>query len=47
MDQYPVSRQYTDAKMATIYAGSSRLMKIIIGRECLADDYVPLNRRNF
>ena len=47
MDEYPISRQYTDAKVSTIYAGSSELMKLIIGRDCLSDDYVPFNTRNF
>ena len=36
MDEYPISRQFTDAKISTIYAGSSEVMKIIISRECLA-----------
>lgn len=47
MDEYPISRQYTDARITTIYAGSSEVMKIIISRECLSDDYVPFNTRNF
>jgi alkylation response protein AidB-like acyl-CoA dehydrogenase len=47
MDEYPISRQYTDAKISTIYAGSSEVMKIIISRECLGDDYIPFNTRNF
>jgi alkylation response protein AidB-like acyl-CoA dehydrogenase len=47
MDEYPISRQYTDAKVSTIYAGSSEVMKIIISRECLSDNYVPFNTRNF
>jgi alkylation response protein AidB-like acyl-CoA dehydrogenase len=47
MDEYPISRQYTDAKISTIYAGSSEIMKLIIGRDCLGDDYVPFNTRNF
>src|SRR5210317_561614 len=47
MDEYPISRQYTDARIATIYAGSSEVMKIIISRDCLADEYVPFNTRNF
>ena len=47
MDEYPISRQYTDAKISTIYAGSSEVMKIIISRDCLADEYVPFNTRNF
>ena len=47
MDEYPSSRQYTDAKISTIYAGSSEVMKIIISRDCLSDDYTPHNIRNF
>jgi len=47
MDEYPISRQYTDARIATIYAGSSEVMKIIISRDCLSYDYVPFNTRNF
>jgi acyl-CoA dehydrogenase len=47
MDEYPISRQYTDAKISTIYAGSSEVMKIIISRDFLADDYIPFNSRNF
>lgn len=47
MDEYPISRQYTDARINPIYAGSSEVMKIIISRDCLSDDYVPFNTRNF
>ncbi len=47
MDEYPISRQCTDAKIATIYAGSSEVMKIIISRDCLSDKYTPFNTRNF
>jgi len=47
MDEYPISRQYTDAKISTIYAGTSEVMKIIISRECLGNEYVPFNTRNF
>ncbi|MEH6581797.1 MAG: acyl-CoA dehydrogenase family protein [Halioglobus sp.] len=47
MDEYPISRQYTDAKISTIYAGSSEIMKLIISRDCLSDDYSPFNTRNF
>jgi acyl-CoA dehydrogenase len=47
MDEYPISRQYTDAKISTIYAGSSEVMKIIISRDCLSGEYVPFNTRNF
>jgi alkylation response protein AidB-like acyl-CoA dehydrogenase len=47
MDEYPISRQYTDAKISTIYAGSSEVMKIIISRDFLSDNYAPFNTRNF
>ena len=47
MDEYPISRQYTDAKISTIYAGSSEVMKIIISRDCLSDDAARFNTRNF
>ena len=47
MDEYPISRQYTDARISPIYAGSSEVMKIIISRDCLGDDYTPFNTRNF
>jgi acyl-CoA dehydrogenase len=47
MDEYPISRQYTDAKISPIYAGTSEVMKIIISRDCLGDDYSPVNTRNF
>lgn len=47
MDEYPISRQYTDAKISTIYAGSSEVMKIIISRDCLGESYVPFGTRNF
>ncbi len=47
MDEYPISRQYTDAKISTIYAGSSEVMKIIISRDCLSEEYTPFNTRNF
>jgi len=47
MDEYPISRQYTDAKISTIYAGSSEVMKIIISRDFLGESYTPFNTRNF
>jgi len=47
MDEYPISRQYTDAKISTIYAGTSEVMKIIISRDFLSDNYTPFNTRNF
>lgn len=47
MDEYPISRQYTDARVAPIYAGSSEIMKLIVSRDFLADSYEPFNQRNF
>ncbi|QIB66753.1 acyl-CoA dehydrogenase family protein [Kineobactrum salinum] len=47
MDEYAISRQFTDARISTIYAGSSEVMKIIISRACLSDNYQPFNTRNF
>ena len=47
MDEYPISRQLTDAMIAPIYAGSSEVMKIIVSRDFLGDDYQPFNTRNF
>jgi acyl-CoA dehydrogenase len=47
MDEYPISRQLTDAMISPIYAGSSEVMKIIVSRDCLGDDYVPFCERNF
>jgi alkylation response protein AidB-like acyl-CoA dehydrogenase len=47
MDEYPISRQYTDARISPIYAGTSEVMKIIVSRDCLGDDYTPFNTRNF
>jgi acyl-CoA dehydrogenase len=47
MDEYPISRQLTDAMISPIYAGSSEVMKIIVSRDCLGDDYVPFSERNF
>jgi len=35
MDEYPISRLYTDARITRIYAGSSEVMKIIISRDVL------------
>lgn len=47
MDEYPISRQFTDARISPIYAGTSEVMKIIVSRDCLGDDYVPFSTRNF
>ena len=47
MDEYLISSQYTDAKISTIYAVSPEIMKRIISRDCLSDDTVSFNTRNF
>lgn len=41
MDEYPISRMYSDARGARIYAGTSEVMKMIISRDFLSGDYVP------
>lgn len=47
MDEYPISRQLTDAMIAPIYAGSSEVMKLLISRDFISDDYESFNTRNF
>ena len=47
MDEYPISRQFTDARISPIFAGTSEVMKLIISRDCLGDAYQPFNTRNF
>jgi alkylation response protein AidB-like acyl-CoA dehydrogenase len=42
VDEYPVSRQYTHAKISVIYAGRCELMKII-SRERPGDNEVTFN----
>ena len=34
-DEYPISRFYRDARIQTIYAGSSEIMKEVIARDIL------------
>lgn len=38
MDEYRISRMYTDARISRIYAGTSEIMKEIIGRSLGLDD---------
>lgn len=47
MDEYPISRQLTDAMIAPIYAGSSEIMKMLISRDFLSPSYQAFNTRNF
>jgi len=39
MDEYPISRMYTDARVTRIYAGTSEVMKLIISRDIFSEDY--------
>lgn len=38
MDEYAISRMYTDIRVARIYAGSSEVMQLIISRDMLAGE---------
>ena len=38
MQEYPISRFYTDARVQTIYGGTSEIMKLIIGRAVSAPE---------
>ncbi len=46
MDEYPISRMYTDARVTRIFAGSSELMKLIISRDFARKDYVDFIDRD-
>ncbi len=46
MDEYPISRMYTDARVTRIYAGSSEVMKLLISRDIYNGDYVPFIDRD-
>ena len=36
MTEYPISRAYTDARVTTIYGGTSEIMKTIISKDVLS-----------
>ncbi len=40
MDEYPISRMYTDARITRIFAGTSEIMKLIVGRDVFSDNFV-------
>lgn len=42
MQEYEISRIFTDARMSRIYAGSSEVMRYIIGRDIFSDKYSSL-----
>lgn len=39
MSEYEIAKMYTDARVSRIYAGSSEIMKLIIGRDIFSDHY--------
>ena len=40
MDEYPISRMYTDARITRIFAGTSEVMKLIVGRDIFSEKFV-------
>ncbi len=42
MQEYEISRIFTDARMSRIYAGSSEIMRYIIGRDVFSDNYTSI-----
>ena len=42
MQEYEISRIFTDARMSRIYAGSAEIMRYIIGRDVFSDKYTSI-----
>lgn len=42
MDEYPISRMFTDARVNRILAGSSEVMRLIIGRDVYSPHYASI-----
>ncbi len=42
MQEYEISRIFTDARMSRIYAGSSEVMRYIVGRDVFSDAYASI-----
>lgn len=42
MREYEISRIFTDARMSRIYAGSSEVMRYIIGRDVFSENYTSM-----
>jgi len=39
MQEYDICRMFTDARISRIYAGTSEIMKVILGRDIFSDSY--------
>ena len=46
MDEYPISRMYSDARISLIFAGTSEIMKLIISRDAFSDSFLTYIDRN-
>ncbi|RBP49376.1 acyl-CoA dehydrogenase family protein [Arenicella xantha] len=42
MQEYDICRMFTDARISRIYAGTSEIMKLILGRDIFSDSYQSL-----
>jgi acyl-CoA dehydrogenase len=42
MQEYPICRMFTDARISRIYAGTSEIMKLILGRDIFSDSYTSI-----
>ena len=40
MDEYPISRMYSDARITRIFAGTSEIMKLIVSREVFSEGFL-------
>ena len=41
MEEYPICRMFTDGRINRILAGTSEVMKLIVGRDIFSDNYKP------
>jgi len=39
MQEYDICRMFTDARISRIYAGTSEIMKVILGRDIFSESY--------
>lgn len=42
MQEYPICRMFTDARISRIYAGTSEIMKVILGRDIFSESYTSI-----